>query len=512
MRLASIFCDHMVLQKGLPIRVFGNGAGCVTVSFLGHTVTESFDTDEWCVSLPSFDYGGPYEMEVVLNGEATLIRDIYVGEVWIASGQSNMEMPLFRTEYGFTEAKHSYNEKIRLFDVPRRVERDVQKYGWPFVKTDGADTPWSVCFEESVLKFSAMGYYVAKELQEKLGVAVGIIGCNWGSRRLETFISRDFAHRLPSLKRMLDDYNKLVEKTDKEAYRKELDEMYAFIKMRVDEIDYDEVERARERGLQYTRPIPMEGYPACYKPGPNHPDGIGVLYESMVSRIVPFGVGGFIWYQGESNGGDYDDKYGVFMECMKERFLNPKMKFYSVEIASHMYGSFDVPDNRYVTDPTNKAFTREAQRRAAERFSDNHIVTSMQLGDILDIHPLNKAPLAHRMVLKMLKYSYGFDIKCEEPKFESAEFRDGKAYIKLSNAEGLMSPKLGAVKMFIADQSRELKRAEITIDGDTLILSNPEVKEPILARYAFDNFYLGEFIYNDAGLPLAPFRTDYDIT
>ncbi len=510
MKLASIFTDRMVLQKGLPIRVFGEGSGTVTADFLGNSVTETFDGGEWCVSLPECDYGGPYEMTVTLNGAKTVLRDIYVGEVWIASGQSNMEMPLFRTEYGFEEAKHCYNERIRFFEVPRRVERDVPKYGWPFIVTDGEDTPWQICCEDTALRFSAIGYYVAKELAEKLDVAVGIIACNWGARNLETFISRDYANRHPSLQAMLEGYNKLVESTDMDEYRKELDSMYAFIKEGAKALGFDEIERTRNFGLQYTRPIPIKGYP-CYKPGPNHPDNIGVLYESMVSRIVPYGISGFLWYQGESNMGKYyDDKYGVFMECMKDRFQNPEMKFYSVEIASWHYDGLFIPDDRFVTDPANRAFTREAQQNAAKRFDGNHVVTSMQLADIVDIHPVNKAPLAHRMVLKMLRYSYGFDIKCDQPMYESAEFRDGKAYIKLSNADGLMSPSLPTVKMFVADESKKLKRAKIDIDGDTLVLYNDEVKEPILARYAFDSYYIGEFIMNDAGLPLGPFRTDAD--
>ena len=454
MKLASIFTDHMVVQKGLPIRIFGTGCGKAEVTFLGNTASEIFENDSWCLTLPEAQYGGPYEMKIRLNDEEITLTDIYVGEVWIASGQSNMEMPLFRTRYGFQEAKYAHNEKIRFFDVPRRVERDVQKYGWPFFKTDGKDTPWEVCCEDTVLRASAIGYYVAK-------------------------------------------------------YKEELKSMYAFIKQRYDEANYDEIEYTREHGLDFTRPCPYKGYPACYKKGPNHPDCIGVLYDSMVSRITPFGVCGVLWYQGEANVGEgYAENYGVYMDCMKDSFINPNMKFYSVEITGQMACGDDIPTGEFVVEKKNKAFTREAQRKAAMMYPDNHIVTTMQLADANDIHALNKESVAHRMVLKILRYSYGFDIKCEEPTFESASFRDGKAYIKLNNADGLMSPELVLVNMYIADKSKKCKRADIEIDGDTLILSNPEVKEPVYARYAFGTYYIGGHIVNDISLPLAPFRTD----
>ena len=508
MVLASIFTDGLVLQQGIPVKVFGYGKGTVSIDFLGNNVSESFDDEEWCVSLPSYQYGGPYEMSITLNGDITVLKDVYVGEVWIAAGQSNMEMPLFRTEHGFAEAKNCHNDKIRFFDVPRRVERNVQKYGWPFICTDGKDKPWQICDEQTALRFSAIGYYVAKELYENLNVAIGIIGCNWGCRKLETFISRDYAYKSPILQKKADDYYTMLKQTDMDTYRQELIDMYKFIKEKVQAIDYDEIERTKKLGFDYTRPCPLAGYPACYKQGPNHPDNIGVLYDSMVSRIVPYGVKGFLWYQGESNGGDYDDMFGVFMECMKDKFRNKDMKFYSVQIASYRYTGLNIPDNNFVTDANNKAFTREAQQRAADRFEDNHIVTTMQLEDIADIHPKVKAPLAHRMVLKMLKYSYGFNVKCEHPTYESAEFCNGKAYIKIKNGSHMMSPDLWAVKMFVADESKQLKRAKIEICDNMIILSSPEVTQPILARFAFDSYYLGEHIINDIGLPLAPFRTD----
>ena len=137
MKLSSIFTDHMVIQQGMPIRIFGEGKGKVTVDFLGKVTEYISEEDKWCITYPEESYGGPYDMKVTLDDETVILKDIYIGEVWIASGQSNMEMPLFRTEYGINEARHSKNDMIRLFTVSRRRKKDDRCYGWHFEKTTG---------------------------------------------------------------------------------------------------------------------------------------------------------------------------------------------------------------------------------------------------------------------------------------------------------------------------------------------------------------------------------------
>ena len=157
MKLASIFTDHMVIQADMPIRIFSVGDGNVKVSFLDSSVESISCEGKWCVELPECSYGGPYEMEVCLNDEKIILKDIYVGEVWIAGGQSNMELPLHLTEDPYEYAKHAYNDKIRFFTVPRRHKIDSY-----LVK----DTPWMICTEETVIDFSALGYFTAKELND----------------------------------------------------------------------------------------------------------------------------------------------------------------------------------------------------------------------------------------------------------------------------------------------------------------------------------------------------------
>mgnify|MGYP004525476893 FL=1 len=510
MKLASIFTDHMVVQANKPIKVFGEGKGKVRVEFLGKAIEHESDGGKWCVALPEESYGGPYEMKISLDGEEVILKDIYVGEVWLACGQSNMEMPLFRTEYGLEEAKHSDNDMLRLFTVPRRTKKDVRLHGWHFEKTTGEDTPWKLCNEESSLHFTAVGYYAAKELQEKLGVAVGVISCNWGGVAIETFISRDYYNRAESLKPALKSYNEMVEKLDMAEYEEKYKEGLKKWEEFYNAIDYDEVEEVRQKGVRATAGMPF--IPVPWLPhGPNAFYVEGVIYDAMVSRIAPFGVKGMIWYQGESNNSEnYLEKYLTFMDCMRDTFENKDMAFYAIELASFSSYWSEEPqqtDDRFVSG-NNWAFTREQQQKATEIAENNYLVTSMELGDLYDIHPIHKKFLSQRMSRKILQHSYGFDINADQPIFDSVEFKDSKAYVSFRNAKGLYCKNPVGIKIYLADERKELKRAKVEIKDDGLILSSDEVKNPTIVRYGFDYYYSGCHMYNEAGLPVAPFRTD----
>lgn len=508
MELASIFTDGAVLQADMPIRIFGTGSGKVRVFFLGETVEGEFRDDEWCLVLSPHHYGGPYKLAVELNGSERILSDIYIGEVWIAAGQSNMEMPLFRTEGGFSEAENCDNGKIRFFTLPRRTQRDIPIYGWNGIKSDGRDMPWQYCSEKSALTFSAIGYYVAKELNRKLGVCVGIISCNWGGRAIESFISREYCKGVAALDSVLREYDEKLSLLDNENYMKEHLKALKKRKATYDSLSDDEIGEVRRKGIRATTSGPViHTLPF----GPYNESSPGVLYDSMFKRIMPFGIKGMLWYQGESNGWyGYAEKYAAFMECMRAGFKTPDLKFYAVELAS--FGCIWSPerqtcDGRFV-EGENWAFVREQQYMATKKYRNNYIATSMELGDMMNIHPFNKREIAHRLVLKILKYSYAFDIEADQPIFRSVEFSKSKAVIALDNAEGLFSTYPNEVKIYMSDNTKKLYRAQVIIKDDMLLLHCPEVENPTIVRYAFDSYYLNAHIYNRAGLPLAPFRTD----
>lgn len=517
MELACIFTDHMVLQANETIRVFGTGDGEVSVSFMGKQYITHSSENKWCVSIPPQEYGGPYDMTVDLDGEVKTISDIMVGEVWLACGQSNMEFPLYKSVGGIDYAENCDDDNIRFFTVSRRREKTTPEYGDHFGLTPAEDLPWQCCRKETALTFSAIGFHVAKELRKKLGVAVGIISCNWGGSMIEAHIKREYFNKTECLKAIIDEYNKVEYDAEKKLaewkeYISKLNEAL------LDSFsDFDTVQLVRDIGVRaavernLSKPLTM-----------THMDEIpykwqspGVLFDGMYSRITPYTVKGMMWYQGESNRWEgYLDKYLVFMDCMRTEFRNPDMPIYAVELASYNNWAVDEEcqphDHRFITEdlPCNFAFNREQQQRATEIAVNNYLVTSMELGDIYDIHPIHKKELADRMSKKMLKHTYNFDIAADQPTFKSVTFEKNKAIIELDNAEGLYCRDLSLVKMYVSDQSHELKRARIEIDGTRLILHCEEVENPILVRYGFDFYYDGMHIYNDSGLPLAPFRTD----
>lgn len=507
MNIAEIFTDHMVLQANKEINIFGSGKGKGRIEFLGAAYDFTSDDEKWCVSLPPSEYCGPVEMKIVMNGTEKIIRDIYVGEVWFAGGQSNMEMPLFRTECGFSDARNAKNSMIRFYTVPRRMEKDTVSYGWHFEKTISENKGWELCDENSALHFSAIGYYTAKRLYEELNVAVGIISCNWGGREIENFIKKEYFYDNEVLKPIAVEYDRKISELDVERYEKEFKNDLDKLREMYESIDFDEVEWTRNIGTMATSGLPGEIPSPTF--GLYAYDTPGRLYNSMIEPISPFGFKGVMWYHGETNvGGKYYDKCKTLIKCIRDTFKDDNLPFFIVEIASFNDGGENEISDRFVTDEENWAFTREGQQKLADEDENAYIVTSMELGDLYDVHPPRKKELSKRIENKILKYSYGFNINADEPRFEKVEFKNGKAYVKLKNAEGLFARHLASVKIYIADETKELKRAAIEICGDTLVLLSPDVKKPCLVRYGFDRYYVGCHIYNKEGLPLAPFRTD----
>ena len=511
MKLSFVFTDHMVLQADIPIRIFGEGAGRAEVCFCGrHEAVES-KGEIWVITLPAMSYGGPYEMTVRLNGEETVLRDVYIGEVWYAGGQSNMEMPLFCIENGFEFAKHAKNDMLRLFTVPRRTHRDMRLSGWHFNNNPEVDTPWQICTEESVLNFSAIGYLAAKQLQEKLGVAVGVISCNYGGTMIEPWIARTYLENDPELRYTVDSYDEKAGVTDTDAYFTRYKQVTDMCNLLCDNDRTDYIEKTRRMGIRATVLFQgREEFPPL-PDGPYNPRCPGCLYDAMTARIVPYGIRGVMWYQGEANAPEhYAKKYLAYMQCMKDSFRNPDLKFYAMELAS--FGYTWQNNTTVVTDGTSKepnfAHTREQQYLATRLVPNNYTVTTMELGDPNNIHSFHKSQMAHRLAQKILKHSYGFDVPADQPVAVGAEFKDGKAYITVKNGEGLYSNYPTAVDIFIGDESGVMKKADLEIHDGLLILSSPQIQKPAFARYAFDRSYLGRHIYNAVGLPLAPFRTD----
>ena len=508
LNLATIFTDHMVLQANKPIKIFGEGSGSANIEFLRNTYDAYGTGERWCVTLPAMPYGGPYEMSFESEGVKTVLRDIYIGEVWFASGQSNMEMPLFKIEGGLMEAKHSENNLIRFFRVPKQFKKGLAIHGSHFFPTYDEDKPWLTCNEESALYTSAVGYIAVKEIQERLGCAVGLIECHWGARKVEPFIDKKYFYEYDFLRPQIEEYNEMLAELDRELYEERIAE---HVKIREREVakSLDALQITKDRGVCASVWVSDKNIKIPELPlGPYSLDAPGTLFDSMVSKVVPYGMQGVLWYQGESNNtADYAKKFLVFMKCMRESFENSELSFYATELAPF---DFNGIDDEFVTEPNNWAFRREQQMLVTKADDKSHLVTTQHIGDEFDIHPMRKIELGHRMALKMLKHSYGFDIIGDQPTYKGVTFGEHRATVELDNAEGLYSQYLWAFKIYVADKDNNMERAEVDILDNKLILTC-KMKNPVAVRFAFHSHYNGRAPFNVAGLPLSPFRTDkYD--
>ncbi|MBR2885255.1 MAG: hypothetical protein IKB93_10760, partial [Clostridia bacterium] len=249
MKLATIFTDKMVLQRDMPIRIFGTGDGEVTVRFLGETVSGKSESGKWRVNLSPRPFGGPYTMEIDLNGKTVVLHDILIGDVFLACGQSNMEMPLFRTESGIDDSKLCNNENIRYFTVPRRSQKGEDCYGFHFECMYSEEKPWSICDEETALHFSAIGHYFAQYVQRETKVPVGIISCNYGGRRIEAFIEKSYFYGVPSLEGQLREFEEYVKTLNMEEYEKEYEDFKVVLKEFLDTKPKNYVKFIKERDL-----------------------------------------------------------------------------------------------------------------------------------------------------------------------------------------------------------------------------------------------------------------------
>ena len=330
MELGILFTDGMVLQANHPIVVSGKGSGKVSVSFLGKTYEAVSEGENWELSLPAENYGGPYEMEVNLNGEAKVLRDIMVGEVILLSGQSNLQWEMHHDKS--TGVRYETNDMIRTFVGPRIEYYDGIKY------YDG----WQKANGDTIPHWSAVGYFVAAEINRRRGIAVGIIGAYQGASIIQSWLPKEEADR------------------------------FEFF------VPGSEVTHS------YFYPL----YSAWNRNGKN--------YDFVIRKLMPYSVGRLVWYQGCSNatmaeGAIYDKMLLRLIDIYRRDFRNDKMPVTVVQIADH-----DV----YKKNPGGYAI-QDAQARAVEAGENMKLVISKDISVTNDIHPPEKKPLSMRIVDSM---------------------------------------------------------------------------------------------------------------
>lgn len=460
--ISKAFGDHMVLQQGSPIRVWGTGdpGESVSVSLGGKTAkTTTTKEGSWRVDLPALSADGKSHTMTVKGKNAIEIKDVLLGEVWICSGQSNMEWAVNRSLNPQEEIAAANHPQIRLFNVPGHVAQ-------PEPGNDPRGK-WQICSPETVPGFSAVGYYFGRELQKELKVPIGLVGTNWGGTRIEPWTPPVGFKSVPNLK----DY---------------VENLEAVAKARA------EGKKAKPKG------------------------GAVQIYNGMVHALTPLSARGAIWYQGESNAGDglrYDHLKEGLVKGWRSVFENEDLSFYWVQLAN-----FRQPEDK----PEGGGWgpVREGQRRAL-RLPKTGMAVIIDIGNAKDIHPKNKQDVGKRLALLALAKDYDKDVVPSGPLYKSMKKEGSKIKISFDHVgSGLMTGEkkgLDPVKetkgadlarFSIQDKAGKWHWAKAKIDGKDVVVWHDEVKDPQHVRFGYESNPVGINLYNKEGLPASPFTTD----
>lgn len=490
-RLPSVIGDHMVVQRDKPVAVWGwaSPSEAVTVRLGGAEVTVRAGRDGlFTAALPALKAGGPYELTV--RGDkspAVTVRDILAGEVWVCSGQSNMEWPLTSTATPIPEVLRADHPRLRLFRVPKRISA---------VPLDNIEATWALCTPQTAGPFSAVGYYFGLELLKTLDVPVGLIESAWGGTAIEPWTPPAGFDAVPTVK----PYLAAAERRLAE-YRQKLAEALPAWQDWIAET---------KKALAGDSPVPSKpAFPVDPFDSPQTPTG---LYNGMIHALVRYPVRGAIWYQGENNRNDtlaYEKKMEALILGWRTVWKTPEMPFYYVQLApfyytyNRDYAGGDVPD--FLRLP----LIWEAQRNIL-RMPHTGMAVITDITDLMDIHPRNKRDVGYRLSLWARAKIYGESgLVPSGPLFKSMSLDGDKARLAFDYVGGgLMANDGQPLKWFeIAGEDRIFYRAEASIDGDTVVVSNPRVASPKAVRFGWHQMAVPN-LANTQGLPASPFRTD----
>ncbi len=485
-RLPRVFSDHMVLQRERPVPVWGWAAPGekVEVSLGAHRASTAADAEgEWRVDLPALEAGGPHVLKVVGSNTVT-ISDVLVGEVWLASGQSNMEMYVRDAQNAKQELANAVHPQLRFFTTPRTPA---------FTPQSDCGGEWAVCSPQTAGEFSAAAYYFAREVQRREKVPVGILHSSWGGTRVQVWMDRETLAADPELRRYVEELDETVREHTKRVLAV-APQVAAWAA---------QAATAKAAG----RPVPM---PPVVPDDPRvhygeWPETPTCLYDSKIAPLVPYALRGALWYQGESNAWEasrYTKLLTAMVQGWRREWGQGDFPFLIVQLAN--FGAAPGPAGPGASD---WAELREAQA-AMLRVPNTGLAVAIDLGDAYDIHPKNKQEVGRRLALAAGHLVYGWKDEYSGPRYRSMEVEGSTIRVHFDHATGLHPAGSDRLQGFaIAGADHRFLWAEAVIDGESVVVSNPEVPHPEAVRYAWGENPPNN-LYNAAGLPAGPFRTD----
>ncbi len=482
LRLPRVFSDNMVLQHGKPLPVWGWAAPGETVKVkLGdqEAATQATSKGEWRVTLKPVAPNAEPQTLTVSAAKTIEIKNVLVGEVWIGSGQSNMEMGMGGINDAQAEIAEANYPNIRLFNIPKRVEQ---------LPAFDVNATWQICTPQTVPGFSAVAYFFGRELHKELNIPVGLIESAWGGTRIEPWTPPVGFAANPKLQ----DVCKAINDLDNQ-YRQNVSQNLP---------QWQAWTQAMRQALETGTPMPPQPEAAkatltdCQQPT--------ALYNGMIHAIVPYAIRGAIWYQGESNNGEgmlYYEKMKALICGWRQVWSQDCFPFLFVQIAPYIYGDDKVPG----TLPG----LWEAQT-ASLQIPNTGIAGTGDIANLRDIHPTNKQDVGKRLALWALANTYGKkNLVYSGPIYKAQKVEKNKIRLSFDHAgSGLESRDGKALNFFqIAGEDKNFVNAEAVIDGKTVVVSSPSVAKPVAVRFGWDQ-RAEPNLRNKEGLPALPFRTD----
>ena len=473
--LAGLFQDNLVFQRDRPVPIWGRAdpGEKVTVTFAGQEVVTTTPADgRWIVYLdPLATQREPGEMVVSGNNRLT-VGNILVGEVWLCSGQSNMAWLVKNSDRAEQEIASASFPQIRVFKVALTVSD---------APTDVLKGQWTPATPSAAGDFTAVGYFFARDLHRKLGVPIGIINSSWGGTPVESWMSPAALASDPAFEVVFERWRKTLEEYPerKAAYDKTLAAWTA------------EQAAAKTAGQPFTKrkPAPPQG--------PGHHYTPAGLFNAMINPVLPFGIRGTLWYQGESNASraaEYHKLFAAMITYWRAHFGQGDFPFYWVQLANFKTNN-------------DWALLREAQTETLS-LPETGQALAIDIGNPDDIHPRNKQEVARRLALIAKAKVYGIPGDYSGPMFHAAEREKNGIRVRFTHAvTGLIARDRPLQSFELAGRDKVFRPAMAVIEGDTVFVTSPEVKEPIEVRYAWSNSPVAN-LYNGAGLPATPFRSD----
>lgn len=494
---APIFTNGMVLQRSRNICIFGTGdEGTEVIGELcGFRSSCTVTNGKWKIVFPPmgacrFVILKLYDAD---NDNVIRIENVAIGEVWLAGGQSNMELELCNCKGGKEALENDDTKDVRYYYVPKKTiydedyEENMQNAKW----TDFSD-------KDAAAHWSAVGYYFAKEMSQYLDVTVGVIGCNWGGTSASCWIQREYA--TGDTKVYFDDYDAAIEGKDINQLISDYREYEKYQQRwweKSGEYYASEGEHTWDGCLEYCMSVGPDRYPGPM--APCNPTAPGILYESMVSRVLPYTLGGVLWYQGETDETHPDAYYTLLTQLIRnwrEAWGDDELPFIIGQLPMYAGGS---------PDGDSWSRIREAQMRAYKTIKNTGIAVLLDCGERDDIHPKDKQPVGHRFAMQALDMVYGGCDGAFAPTLKNVIWRGDMVELQFANARGGFKVKGEPEGFEMCGEDGVYIPVYADVSGERIFLSDDAIERPCGVRYLWKN-YADIHIFSGFGLPLAPFR------